>query len=43
VDGLKSNPKSPGRVYVDPNGEKIEGGRIRAKLMDHDSSTKLYG
>jgi len=43
VDGLKSNPKSPGRVYVDPNGEKIEGGRIRAKLMDHESSTKLYG
>lgn len=43
VNGLKSNPKSPGRVYVDPNGEKIEGGRIRAKLLDHDESTKLYG
>jgi hypothetical protein len=43
VDGLKSNPKSPGRVYVDPNGEKIEGGKIRAKILDHDQTTKLYG
>jgi hypothetical protein len=43
VDALKSNPKSPGRVYVDPNGEKIEGGKIRGKLLDHDECTKLYG
>lgn len=43
VDGLKTNPKSPGRIYVDPNGEKIEGGKIRAKLLDHDECTKLYG
>src|SRR5436190_327893 len=43
VMGLKSNPKSPGRVYVDPNGEKIEGGKIRGKLLDHDECTKLYG
>lgn len=43
VDALKSNPKSPGRVYVDPGGERIEGGKIRAKLLDHDSCTKLYG
>lgn len=43
VNGLKSNPKSPGRVYVDPNGEKIEGGKIRARRSDHDEMTKLYG
>ena len=43
VDGLKSNPKSAGRIYVDPNGEKIEGGKIRAKVLDHDECTKLYG
>ncbi len=43
VMGLKTNPKSPGRVYVDPGGEKIEGGRIRGKILDHDECTKLYG
>ena len=43
VDGLKTNPKSPGRIYVDPNGEKLEGGRIRARILDHDETTKLYG
>jgi len=43
VNGLKSNPKSPGRIYVDPNGEKIEGGKIRARVLDHDECTKLYG
>jgi hypothetical protein len=43
VNGLKTNPKSPGRVYVDPNGEKVDGGKIRAKVLDHDECTKLYG
>ncbi|HVR84584.1 MAG TPA: hypothetical protein VMU54_09750 [Planctomycetota bacterium] len=43
VMGLKTNPKSPGRVYVDPNGEKIEGGKIRGKILDHEECTKLYG
>ncbi|HLY10762.1 MAG TPA: hypothetical protein VKW04_15775 [Planctomycetota bacterium] len=43
VMGLKTNPKSPGRVYVDPGGEKIEGGKIRGKILDHEECTKLYG
>jgi hypothetical protein len=43
VNGLKTNPKSAGRVYVDPNGEKLEGGKIRARILDHDETTKLYG
>ncbi|HLY72810.1 MAG TPA: hypothetical protein VKU80_01720 [Planctomycetota bacterium] len=43
VTGLKTNPKSPGRVYVDPDGEKLEGGRIRSRILDHDECTKLYG
>jgi hypothetical protein len=43
VMGLKTNPKSPGRVYVDPNGEKIEGGKIRGRILDHEECTKLYG
>jgi hypothetical protein len=36
-------PKQTGRVYVDPNGEKIEGGKIRARVIDHDEADKLYG
>ena len=32
-----------GRVYVDPNGEKLEGGTIRARLIEHDEADKLYG
>jgi hypothetical protein len=43
VMGLPGNPKNPGRVYLDPGGEKIEGGKIRARLIDHDEATKLYG
>ncbi|HXX95059.1 MAG TPA: hypothetical protein VEN81_15640 [Planctomycetota bacterium] len=43
VDGMPGNPKNPGRVYIDPNGEKIEGGKIRARLIDHDEANKLYG
>jgi hypothetical protein len=43
VNGLKTNPKSPGRVYIDPNGEKLEDGKIRARVIDHDETTKLYG
>jgi hypothetical protein len=43
VTGLASNPRRPQRVYVDPGGEKIAGGRIRARLLDHDTCTALYG
>ena len=43
VNGLPGNKKSPGRVYVDPGGEKIEGGRIRGRILDHEECTKLYG
>jgi hypothetical protein len=37
------HPRPTGRVYVDPNGEKIEGGKIRARIIDHDEADKLYG
>ncbi len=43
VMGLPGTRKNSGRLYVDPNGEKIEGGRIRGRLLDHDAATKLYG
>jgi len=39
----KTNKTPSGRVYVDPNGEKIEGGKIRARLIDHGEADKLYG
>src|SRR5207253_5893957 len=29
----RDNPKSPGRVYVDPEGEKVKGGLIVAKKI----------
>ena len=42
VLGLAPRKRS-GRVYVDPNGEKLEGGRIRGRRIDHEEATKLYG
>ena len=35
--------ESTGRVYVDPNGEKVEGGLLRAKRLDHKEAHKIYG
>jgi len=32
-----------GRVYVDPNGDQLAGGLIRAPRINHDKATKLYG
>lgn len=37
------NAGSAGRVYIDPNGEKLSGGRIRARKIDHTEANKLYG
>ncbi|HLJ11596.1 MAG TPA: hypothetical protein VKU82_10420 [Planctomycetaceae bacterium] len=44
VSGI--NPDSgetTGRVYIDPDGEKLAGGLIRARLIDSDDAHKLYG
>ena len=35
--------KKNGRVYLDPNGEKLEGGRIRARRLSSGEVYKLYG
>jgi hypothetical protein len=35
--------KANGRVYLDPNGEKLEGGRIRARRLNSAEVYKLYG
>ena len=32
-----------GRLYLDPHGEKLEGGVIRAKKLNHEQAHKLYG
>jgi hypothetical protein len=37
------NPKSPGRVYVDPLGEKLAGGLIRAPKISYGKVNQLYG
>ncbi len=34
---------STGRVYVDPNGEQLAGGVIRAKLVSYKEVNQLYG
>ena len=35
--------KKTGRVYMDPNGESISGGRIRARKIKSAEAYKLYG
>ena len=37
------NKEATGRLYVDPNGEKLEGGLIRAKKLTHEEAHKIYG
>jgi len=38
-----ANPKNPGRVYVDPQGEKVAGGLIHAPKITYGKATQLYG
>lgn len=42
VNGIVKGKRS-GRVYVDPNGEKIAGGKIRAKRIGSREAYKIYG
>jgi hypothetical protein len=37
------NPKPAGRVYVDPDGEKVAGGLIKAKVISSAECHKKYG
>jgi len=37
------HPRPTGRVYVDPAGEALEGGRIRARIINHAEADRLYG
>jgi hypothetical protein len=43
---MEVNPasgKRTGRVYLDPHGEKLQDGTIRARRIDYDEANKLYG
>ena len=37
------NPNKPGRVYIDPMGEKIAGGLIKAPKITYGKANQLYG
>jgi len=37
------NPNRPGRVYVDPMGEKLAGGLIKAPKISYGRVNQLYG
>jgi hypothetical protein len=37
------NPKSPGRVYIDPLGEKVAGGLTKAPKITYGKANQLYG
>ena len=37
------NPKNPGRVYVDPMGEKVSGGLIKAPKITYGKANQMYG
>jgi len=37
------NPRNPGRVYIDPLGEKVAGGLIKASKITYGKANKLYG
>lgn len=44
VNNITPNfPRPTGRVYVDPNGEKLSDGRIKARKIGSDEVYKLYG
>ena len=37
------NPKSPGRIYLDPLGEKVSGGLIKAPKITYGKANQMYG
>ena len=44
VLGLKTRKDTrTGRVYVDPKGEKLDDGLVRAPLLDYKKAHQLYG
>ena len=43
VETNPENKKKPGRVYVDPLGEKLAGGLIKAPKISYGKVNQLYG
>ena len=43
VETNPENPKPPGRVYVDPVGEKLAGGLIMAPKISYGQVNRMYG
>ena len=42
-DTNPENPKPPGRVYIDPMGEKLAGGLIKAPKVTYGKINQMYG
>jgi len=42
-DTNPENPKRPGRVYVDPMGEKLAGGLVKAPKISYGKANQMYG
>lgn len=40
---MSVQPGRTGRVYIDPHGEQLSGGRIKALKINHAEANKLYG
>lgn len=36
-------PGKTGRVYIDPEGEKLSGGRIKVRKVNYSEAARLYG
>jgi len=43
LDVTPGSQKPTGRLYVDPNGEEIDGGLVRARRLEYEEANKLYG
>jgi hypothetical protein len=43
MDTNPENPNKPGRVYVDPLGEKLSGGLYKAPKISYGKANDLYG
>lgn len=44
VMGINPDIREPtGRIYVDPNGEILSDGLIRARRLEYDDANRLYG
>ena len=44
VTEINDKPRGPtGRIYLNPEGEKLSGGRIRAPLISYFEANKMFG